>query len=147
MRILRYIRLYDAVFHSSFAKPAGSLFGQSTTGTQAQPTLFGNTAQQPQTQPQQGTSLFGNAPFGQQQPQSQQQPATTTGSSLFGSTLGQQQQQPQQQITQPSLFGGLGQSTTQQANTQPVSIQFEKDICVTRTTSKAARTTKYQFAL
>ncbi|KAI0091102.1 hypothetical protein BDY19DRAFT_991682 [Irpex rosettiformis] len=104
-----------------FAKPPGSLFGQSTVGaTQAQPSLFGSTTQQQQNQPQQGSSLFGAGTFGQQpqqqqQQQQQQQPAATT--SLFGSTLGQQQ--PQQPITQPSLFGGFGQSTTQQSTNQP----------------------------
>ncbi|RDX57144.1 hypothetical protein OH76DRAFT_1476596 [Lentinus brumalis] len=108
------------------AKPAGSLFGQST----AQPTgsLFGNT-QQPQQQQQQPSAFggFGQPPAQNQGTQgsslfgSTTQNTGTQGSSLFGSTLGQNNQQQQGQQQQPggSLFGStFGQPQQQQQQQQ-----------------------------
>ncbi|CAL1717091.1 unnamed protein product [Somion occarium] len=85
-------------------KPAtGSIFGQSSTTAPQQGSLFGSTQQNT------NTSAFGT--------QSQSQPAQ--GTSLFGSTFGQPAQQQQQQQQQPaqgsSLFGGFGQKPTQPA--------------------------------
>ena len=112
------------------AKPAGSLFGQSTT--QPSGSLFGNTQQQ-----QPATAAFGG--FGQQPAQNQGTQGTslfgsttqntgTQGSSLFGSTLGQntQQQQAQQgQQTGGSLFGStFGQPQQQQQQQQPTNSIF-----------------------
>ncbi|KAF7795276.1 hypothetical protein EIP86_006429 [Pleurotus ostreatoroseus] len=114
-------------FSAFGAKPAGagtSLFGQTgaAPATQPQQSLFGtnnasSSAPKPafgafgaQTQPAQGSSLFGGQSVQQQQPQ---QPSL--GSSLFSTTAGQQQQttgsslfgqtQPAQQTTGTGLFG------------------------------------------
>ncbi|KAI0342664.1 hypothetical protein BDW22DRAFT_1484251 [Trametopsis cervina] len=108
---------------AGFGKTSGSLFGQNTTGTQPQTSIFGNTTQQQQTQPQQNNSLFGGSLLGQQPQQNQQAQQPITTPSLFGSGFGQtqpqqqqQQQPPQQQTTQPSLFAGFGQNNQQNNN-------------------------------
>ncbi|KAK4216791.1 nucleoporin complex subunit 54-domain-containing protein [Rhypophila decipiens] len=88
------------------AKPAGGLFGQSTTTTTGG--LFGQSQQQPQQQQQaQASGLFGQP---QQSQQQQQQQA--------GGLFGQPQQSQQQQQQQPGgLFGQSQQPQQQQQQT------------------------------
>ncbi|KAF9031831.1 hypothetical protein BDZ89DRAFT_1131665 [Hymenopellis radicata] len=122
----------------STGNTGGSLFGQTNTQQQQQPTsvfgqtntanntglnAFANNANKPSVfgQPAQttnptgafgsGTSIFGNT--NQSQPQ-QNQPAAGTG--LFGS-FGQTNNNQQQQQPAPSLFGG-NTNTTNTTNTQ-----------------------------
>ncbi|PVI03634.1 HET-domain-containing protein [Periconia macrospinosa] len=105
--------------------PSQSLFGAQNTTSQPQSTglfsnlnkpaatpapaagggLFGSSAAQTQSQPQQSTSLFGGALGAGANTQAQSQPSQSGG--LFGGS----------QAQKPSLFGGATSGTQQQNNT------------------------------
>jgi len=92
----------SSLFGNSLTQNKPNLFGQSTTQTGQQPSLFGSLNQnntQQQSQPQQATapSLFGNL----------NKPATTNTSSLFGQTQPQQNAAPT--TMKGSMFSSIGQ--------------------------------------